>query len=64
MYDNRDMNESRFCITNAKVIDNGVIIPASVFVEDGVIRYVDETSCFSNAGWEIFDAKGCGVGDI
>lgn len=58
MYDNRDMNESRFCITNAKVIDNGVIIPASVFVEDGVIRYVDETSCFSNAGWEIFDAKG------
>lgn len=58
MYDNLYMAESRFCITNAKVIDNGVIIPASVFVEDGVIRGVDESSCYSSAGWEIFDAKG------
>ena len=52
------MDGSRFCITNANVIDSGVIIPASVFVEDGLIRYVDETSCLSDAGWEIFDAKG------
>lgn len=58
MYDNLYMAESRFCITNAKVIDNGVVIPASVFVEDGVIRGVDESSCYSSAGWEIFDAKG------
>ena len=58
MYDNLYMAESRFCITNAKVIDNGVIIPASVFVEDDMIRGVDESSCYSSAGWEIFDAKG------
>ncbi len=58
MYNNLYMAESRFCITNAKVIDNGVIIPASVFVEDDMIRGVDESSCYSSAGWEIFDAKG------